>query len=206
MRQKLLPGLLLLSGLLWILFRVMKNQKKIVSTQGPLPQRNNNPFALIQEKPSNWQGLVRGSKGFLQFLEPKWGVRAGYINLVNTYLLRGLNTIEKIFPVYAPVSDGNKPDKYIEFVETFTKIKRNSIIDDADKLYIIGRAIERVENGKAWVSSTDWDEGWKLAIPVIKPKLESVQFKAGAKVVAAAASATPLNPFFLFDVLKYKKG
>lgn len=193
MRQKLLHGLLLLSGLLWILFRVMKNQKnKIVSTSGPKTQRSNNPFALIQAKPDKWQGLVPGSGPFLEFIEPKWGVRAGYINLVNAYLSRNLNTIQKIFPVYAPSSDGNKPDKYIEFVESFTKIKRNDPIDSADELYIIGRAIERVEAGKSWVSPTDWDEGWKLAIPVIAPKLRALKFRSEVRKATATAGSIGL--------------
>lgn len=193
MRQKLLPGLLLLSGLLWILFRVMKNQKnKIVSTSGPKTQRSNNPFALIQAKPDKWQGLTPGSGSFLQFDEPKYGVRAGYINLVNAYLSRNLNTIEKIFPVYAPSSDGNKPDKYIEFVENFTKIKRNDPIDTADELYIIGRAIERVEAGKSWVSPTDWDEGWKLALPVINPKMRALNFRSQVRKATATAGSIGL--------------
>jgi len=190
MRQKLLPGLLLLSGLLWILFRIMKSQKnKIVSTQGTLPQRKNNPFALIQAKPDKWQGLSPNTGSFLEFTEPKWGVRAGYINLVNTYIGKGLNTIEKIFPVYAPFSDGNNPLKYIEFVEKFTKIKRNETIEDTNQVYIIGRAIERVEAGKAWVSPADWDEGFKMAIPVINQKLRALTFKSNlGKAIANAGS------------------
>ena len=193
MRQKLLPGLLLLSGLLWIVFRAMKNQKnKIVSTSGPKAQRNNNPFALIQAKPDKWQGLTPGSGSFLQFTEPKWGVRAGYINLVNTYLSRNLNTIEKIFPVYAPASDGNYPSKYIDFVEKFTKIKRNETIDNSEELYIIGRAIERVEAGKSWVSPTDWDEGWKLALPVINPKLRALNFRTQVRKATATAGSIGL--------------
>jgi len=193
MRQKLLPGLLLLSGLLWILFRVMKNQKnKIVTTSGPKTQRNNNPFALIQRKPDAWKGLTPGSGSFLQFDEVKWGVRAGYINLVNAYLSRNLNTIEKIFPVYAPASDGNFPSKYIDFVEKFSGIKRNEVIDNADELYIIGRAIERVEAGKSWVSPTDWDEGWKLALPVINPKLRALNFRTQVRKATATAGSIGL--------------
>lgn len=203
MRYKWLVGLSAALGLLYLLFQNMKS-RKIVSTDQTKPQRNNNPFAIIQSKPSNWRGLAKDTGAFLKFDSARWGVRAGYINLVNTYLKRNLNTIAKIFPVYAPASDGNKPEKYIEFVEKFTGINRNESITDTEQLYAIGRAIERVEAGKSWVDANEWDQGWTDALSVINPALRALQFTSGVKKAAAMAKTTPLNPFFIQNLLKNK--
>ena len=192
MRLRSFSGLFILSALLWIVSRIMKNQRKIVSTSASKTQRNNNPFALIQAKPSAWKGLAPDSGSFLKFIAPRYGVRAGYINLVNAYIKRNLNTIEKIFPVYAPISDGNKPDKYIEFVEQFTGIKRNEIIDDADQLYIIGRAIERVEAGKSWVDAIEWDQGWTESLSIVTPTLKALNFRSAVRKATANAGGIGL--------------
>lgn len=136
-----------------------------VASLGALPLSNNNPFALIDDTPSAWQGLVPGSTGFLKFINPMYGVRAGFINLVNVYLNRGLNTIEKIFPVYAPSGHGsNNPSSYIATVERLTGIPRNKVISSSDDLYKLGRAIVQVEEGNFWVSQADFDEGFRQAM------------------------------------------
>jgi len=77
----------------------------------------NNPMALIQTSPSDWDGLVKGSKGRLKFEEMWYGVRAGVKNLNNSYFKRGNNTLEGIFKVYAPYGHGsNDPENYAKVV------------------------------------------------------------------------------------------
>lgn len=130
------------------------------------PQKYNNPFALIDNTPSMWKGL-QGTRpnGFLIFDTPANGVRAGFINLVNAYLKRGLDTIEKIFPVYAPLGHGgNIPENYIKFVSNNSGIDRKKKITSVDEIYKIGKAITTNEEGNFWVSQKDFDSGYKAAM------------------------------------------
>lgn len=190
MVRKWLPGLLALFVVLYLLFRNMKN--RVVSTNKTKTQRNNNPFALIQPRPDRWQGLVPGSSGFLTFEEVKWGVRAGYINLINAYFKKGLNTLELIFPKYAPKVDNNNPQAYIKFVEKFTGIDCRTVITKPDQIYAIGKAIEKVEGGRSWVDPEEWDEGWKLAIPVVKAYCTFKTVKEQTQKATAVAGGIPL--------------
>lgn len=132
----------------------MKNSKGI---------RLNNPFALIQIKPSPWLGLKEGSSGFLEFKDMVSGVRAGFINLSGYIEKRGLNTIRKIFPVYAPSGiAGNNPAAYSKFVSDFTGIGQDQVIKSPEELLLIGRAIIRMENG-ANISESDFMAGYRAA-------------------------------------------
>lgn len=115
---------------------------------GNLAKQWNNPLALIQTKPDNWNGLVGvTSGGFLKFASVELGARAGYINLVNTYLSRGRNTIAEIIPIYAPLGHGaNNPDIYISALSKFTGIAPNEKIKP-NQLFKLGLGIARIELG-----------------------------------------------------------
>ena len=132
-----------------------------------LPMVANNPFALIQNvtQAQKWEGYVSSNgNGFVFFNTPYSGVRAGFISLINTYLKRGLNTIEKIFPVYAPATDPrNNPDKYINTVSTLTKIAKNAPITTAEQIVAIGKAIIRVESGSDWIDNATLIGGYAAA-------------------------------------------
>ena len=187
MQSKWLVGLSLLLGAALLVFRKMKlavtNKDRRARTI-----RSNNPFALIQIKPDNWQGLIGADPdGFLKFKEVKWGVRAGYINLVNTYINRGLNTLAKIFPLYAPDSVGNNSKAYIDSIVKITGIDPNRTLL-ADDVYVLGRAIEQIEAGKKWVDAEEWDEGFKLAAPRLKIKGQDAFKKAVQRATANAGN------------------
>lgn len=116
---------------------------------GNLAKEHNNPMALIQAKPDKWRGLKGStSSGFLIFENNVYGTRAGFINLVNAYLKRGRNTIEKIIPVYAPAGHGsNVPEAYIKTLSKLTGFARNKEIKSAADLKILGRNIIKIERG-----------------------------------------------------------
>lgn len=142
-----------------------------------LPIKHNNPFALIQtpKGADRWRGLLTQlPNGFLVFDNAENGVRAGFVNLWNTYLSKGINTIEQIFPIYAPEKDKNKPEQYIQNVVRFTKIPRNEPITTAPQILAIGRAIIRVESGKDWINNATLVTGYQLAAAQTQlPKLEN---------------------------------
>ena len=169
-----------------------------------LPKKHNNPLALIQPVPSNWQGLQGSTaSGFLIFQTPVWGVRAGFINLVNTYLNKGRNTIEKIFPVYAPKGHGgNDPEAYIKRVVSLTGIARNEVVSTREQLKKIGWAIHIVEEGRAWLSVNDFNSGFDLAMqakPWSVPNVTPVK-QAGQGLGGLLAMGVGL--FFLIKIVK----
>ena len=130
------------------------------------PQANNNPFAIMDTTPDPWKGLKgKAVDGFLIFDNPINGVRAGFINLTNTYLKQGYNTIEKIFPKYAPAGHGaNVPEDYIKRVVSLTGIPRNTPIQTKDDIKKLGKAIVTHEEGKFWLTQKDFDQGFDDAI------------------------------------------
>jgi hypothetical protein len=132
-------------------------------------QRDNNPLAILQVLPDAWVGLVgKESNGFLIFNTPSNGVRAGFINLYNRYIKKELNTISKIFEIYDDGVLGFDADdvSYIDRVSQWTGIGKDKVLTK-DDLYKVGRAIERFENGSQWVSDTDYNTGYGLAMKAL---------------------------------------
>ena len=79
--------------------------------------RNNNPANI--RLGCKWKGLVdnQTDKEFCQFVTMTWGVRALLVTL-HTYVVKHkLHTIREIINRWAPPEDGNKTEKYVEFVE-----------------------------------------------------------------------------------------
>lgn len=142
-------------------FQFIKNLKSPQSPSNQTrPQRNNNPFALLQLNPSNWIGLSgKDDDGLLKFDSPLNGVRAGFINLYNRYFSQGLNSINKIVPVYTGLKDWHG---YAQNLSRITGFGLDQLIT-RDKIKALGRGIERMEAGYNWVSSNDFDKGFNLA-------------------------------------------
>lgn len=79
--------------------------------------RNNNPANI--RRGCNWKGLakVQTDREFCQFVTMTWGVRALLVTL-RTYVVKyRLHTVREIITRWAPPSDGNNTEKYIEYVE-----------------------------------------------------------------------------------------
>lgn len=79
--------------------------------------RNNNPANI--RRGCNWKGLAdkQTDREFCQFVTMTWGVRALLVTL-RTYVRKyHLHTVREIITRWAPPSDGNNTEKYIEFVE-----------------------------------------------------------------------------------------
>lgn len=79
--------------------------------------RNNNPANI--RRGCAWKGLAekQTDREFCQFVTMTWGVRALLVTL-RTYVRKyNLHTVREIITRWAPPSDGNNTEKYIEFVE-----------------------------------------------------------------------------------------
>jgi len=111
----------------------------------PLGLRNNNPGNL-RDAGILWRGRVGANKGFTVFDSLENGVRAYSID-IRSKVNRGLNTINKIIPVYAPPSENNT-SRYITDVvrlSGFSADKKLAV--DGDTLFKLAKAMFQVENG-----------------------------------------------------------
>ena len=89
----------------------------------------NNPYNIRPiGTAKNFNGVIGDKEGFqgdkpiglfLVFDELDNGIRAGMKNLVNGYFKRGINTVDKIINRYAPSSDGNNTNSYINNVVNY---------------------------------------------------------------------------------------
>lgn len=122
--------------------------------------RNNNPANI--RRGCNWKGLAekQTDKEFCQFVTMTWGVRALLVTL-RTYVRKyHLHTVREIITRWAPPSDGNNTEKYIEFVEKAVREIDTPIILTLQAmdfkpefqhseciLYLIAKAMCKIESG-----------------------------------------------------------
>lgn len=82
--------------------------------------RNNNPGNLRPNPAWKWDGQgpmdTAGGQGeYLTFISPEYGIRA-MIRDIRSKRKRGLDTVQKIMNVYAPLGDNNNPVAYARSV------------------------------------------------------------------------------------------
>lgn len=73
-----------------------------------------NNFFNIREG-SKWIGSHGSTRGFVDFDDPKYCIRAAWILICQTYRRRGILTISEIINRFAPPKE-NDTDKYIDFI------------------------------------------------------------------------------------------
>lgn len=138
-----------------------------------LAERNNNPFALIDKTPDKWIGLTGTTpNGFLIFDTVLNGLRAGFINLKNSYFKPDyVTTTREIFPKYLGTEWGKKsslgddPIAYAGLVKKFQGIGENDLIkwNDKEQMVKLAKAIIQVEAGKLWVKDADIRKAYDMA-------------------------------------------
>jgi hypothetical protein len=130
--------------LLLLLFKVFKNPIKKTMAKISRGLRNKNPGNIIKTK-SLWEGEINGSdERFKTFKTMAYGYRAMYL-LLESYLKKGRNTIEKIISVYAPSSE-NDTKSYINNVSKLTGFQTDEALTSNDLTKLIF-AISKIENG-----------------------------------------------------------
>lgn len=111
--------------------------------------RNNNPLnirATANSRKNPWVGQNGEAGGFVRFIKPEYGFRAG-ARLLDTYLSEGVNTIAAIMARWAPKEDGNDPVKYAANVSKWTGIPTYRPVSRADYALLM-KAMARQETGK----------------------------------------------------------
>lgn len=133
--------------------------------------RNNNP-GNIKQNSILWRGLaVESDKTDVQkeetvfcvFVTPDYGIRAMYLNLKN-YCKVGINTISKIIQRWAPPSDGNATDNYINFVAEHLECSPNQTLNlnNKDLLIKFTQSMIYFENGQQPYSEKTFNNAYTL--------------------------------------------
>jgi hypothetical protein len=107
--------------------------------------RNNNPGNI------RWNPRIKGvigkdSRGFAIF-SSKYAGLAAMKSLLSGYIRKGFNTIEKILNRYAPPSDNNNTERYIQFVSQKSKLNRSAILS-TDQVELLIPSMVKMETGK----------------------------------------------------------
>jgi hypothetical protein len=110
---------------------------------------NNNPGNIVVSK-TKWRGAIGNDGRFLKFDKMENGIRA-MTRILKVYRDKyGINSIEGVIKRWAPHSDKNPTNEYIEFVSKHANISRNQKIKfTPSEIYRIVNAIIKFENGRS---------------------------------------------------------
>ena len=130
--------------------------------------RNNNPLNIRRSR-ARWQGMSLNptDREFCQFMQMKWGWRAAFKLLCETYYVKwGLKTLEAIINKWAPPSDGNNTQSYINSVCQNVAWKRDEPLpaptENPALWRRIGWAMGKVENGNYFMDYDEMQQGFAL--------------------------------------------
>ena len=111
--------------------------------------RNDNPLNIRHGK-SQWVGMreKQTDKSFVQFTARVYGYRAAFV-LLRNYIGKGKDTIGKIIAKWAPSSDGNNTQSYINYVSKSTGINASHALrfEDKNDLVEVVRSMAHMESG-----------------------------------------------------------
>lgn len=127
---------------------------RIVNAATSRGYRNNNPGNIRYLTAHAWNGQVDNDNGYAVFDTPQNGTRA-LGHQLQAYIARGLVTPTQIIGTWAPPSDGNDTQAYIDDVCSQLSVGPDD--DVSDRLADVAQAIARHENGYV---STDYDFQW----------------------------------------------
>ena len=131
--------------------------------------RNNNPLN-IRRSGDKWQGLrvLQEDREFFQFSEMKWGWRAAFRLLCQTYYGKyKLRTIRAIINRWAPPKENNTLS-YIKHVAERTGIAPDQVLGDPathpTQWMMLGMAMAIVENGTTNLDYLSMLKGFEMSV------------------------------------------
>lgn len=83
--------------------------------------RLNNPMCIRYSRANNWRGQLGQSNGFCRFKSLADGVRAGVFIILRYIFTYHLEDVSDIIRRFAPDSDGNDTESYIDFVVLYIR-------------------------------------------------------------------------------------
>lgn len=131
-------------GLAYLIYR----GSKMLAVDGVRGMRNKNPMN-IKDSSINWNGETGENLDpvFEEFDTYSDGIRAGAKLLVNYQALYSLNTIEGLINRYAPPSDNNPTNDYVQYVAEKVGVLPSQVIDVKTHLVEMVKAIIAFELG-----------------------------------------------------------
>lgn len=108
----------------------------------------NNPLNIRYSKYHRWLGQSGRRKGFCEFTELEYGIRAACYLIMVSYKKAGACHLASIIRRWAPPSDNNPTDSYIEFVAERTNLIRWANINTPEKVAKMVVAMAEFEQGQ----------------------------------------------------------
>lgn len=113
-----------------------------------LGMRINNPGCIRYVSTNKWKGQIGSQKGFAQFSELRFGIRA-LIKVLRAHKKKlGISfTVSSLITRYAPPNDNNDTCAYIDYIVDFTGFAPDTPLNlNADTLFLLCRAICKYES------------------------------------------------------------
>lgn len=152
--------------------------------------RNNNPGNLEYSKKNPWEGQTGDDGRFAKFETPEHGIRALGRNLLS-YQRQGIDTVSDIINRWAPPSDNNNTDAYIQAVCAQLGVTADQQLDasNPDTLKALCAAIIQHENGSQPYSDQQLATGVSAAIGLSQLPTSTKRYTGNAAFDAASPEA-----------------
>lgn len=152
--------------------------------------RNNNPGNLEYSKTNPWVGQTGDDGRFAKFETPEHGIRALGRNLLS-YQRQGIDTVNDIINRWAPSSDNNNTDAYIQAVCAQLGVTPDQQLDasNPDTLKALCASIIQHENGSQPYSDQQLATGVSAAIGLSQLPTSTKRYTGNAAFDAASPEA-----------------
>ncbi|EEU9257650.1 hypothetical protein ACVD1S_07815 [Escherichia coli] len=152
--------------------------------------RNNNPGNLEYSKTNPWVGQTGDDGRFAKFETPEHGIRALGRNLLS-YQRQGIDTVNDIINRWAPPSDNNNTDAYIQAVCAQLGVTPDQPLDasNPDTLKALCASIIQHENGSQPYSDQQLATGVSAAIGLYQLPTITKRYTGNAAFDAASPEA-----------------
>ncbi|ECM9840311.1 TPA: hypothetical protein K7686_002198 [Salmonella enterica] len=152
--------------------------------------RNNNPGNLEYSKTNPWSGQTGDDGRFAKFETPEHGIRALGRNLLS-YQRQGIDTVNDIINRWAPPSDNNNTDAYIQAVCAQLGVTPDQPLDasNPDTLKALCASIIQHENGSQPYSDQQLATGVSAAIGLSQLPTSTKRYTGNAAFDAASPEA-----------------
>lgn len=152
--------------------------------------RNNNPGNLEYSKTNPWVGQTGDDGRFAKFETPEHGIRALGRNLLS-YQRQGIDTVNDIINRWAPPSDNNNTDAYIQAVCAQLGVTPDQPLDasNPDTLKALCASIIQHENGSQPYSDQQLSTGVSAAIGLSTLPTSTKRYTGNAAFDAASPEA-----------------
>lgn len=151
---------------------------------------NNNPGNLEYSKTNPWVGQTGDDGRFAKFETPEHGIRALGRNLLS-YQRQGIDTVSDIINRWAPPSDNNNTDAYIQAVCAQLGVTPDQPLDASspDTLKALCASIIQHENGSQPYSDQQLATGVSAAIGLSQLPTSTKRYTGNAAFDAASPEA-----------------